>query len=236
MLDFTGQVVIVTGAGGNLGLAMTQALASRGATLALADRQQANLDRAAAGLGGAERLLIAGADVRTRDGATRIVAETLARFGRVDALVNTVGTFKMAKVADAAADDWTQLMDLNALSALRLSEAVLAPMRAQDYGRIVHIAAAAGQRSFAGASVYAASKAAVLRITEAVSDENKAHGITANCVLPGTIDTPQNRADMPQADPSLWVSPHDIAAVVAFLVSREAGAVTGAAIPVTGRQ
>lgn len=236
MLDFTGQVVIVTGAGGNLGLAVTQALASRGATLALADRQQANLDRAAAGLGGTERVLIAGADVRTREGATRIVAETLARFGRVDALVNTVGSFKMAKVADAAADDWAQLMDLNALSALRLSEAVLPTMQAQAYGRIVHVAAGAGLRSFAGGGVYAASKAALLRITEALSDENKALGITANCILPGMIDTPQNRAAMPDADTSLWLAADDIAAVVAFLVSRAAGAVTGAAIPVTGRQ
>ena len=82
--------------------------------------------------------MIAGADVRTREGATRIVAETLARFGRVDALVNTVGSFKMAKVADAAADDWAQLMDLNALSALRLSEAVLPTMQAQALS-LIHI-------------------------------------------------------------------------------------------------
>lgn len=236
MFDLTGQVVIVTGAGGNLGLAITRALARQGASLALADRQQTSLDRTADGIDVARRLLIAGADVRTRDGATRIVAETMARFGRVDALVNTVGTFKMVAVADGAADDWSSLMELNALSALRLSEAVLPPMLANGYGRIVHVAAAAGQRSFAGASVYAASKAAVLRITEAVSDENKARGITANCILPGTIDTPQNRAAMPQADPALWVAPGDIAAVVGFLVSREAGAVTGVALPVTGRQ
>jgi NAD(P)-dependent dehydrogenase (short-subunit alcohol dehydrogenase family) len=236
MLDFTGQVVIVIGAGGNLGAAITRALARQGASLALADRQRPGLDRAAIGMEGAERLLMPGADARTREGATRIVAETMARFGRIDALVNTVGTFKMASVADGAADDWSSLMDLNALSALRLSEAVLPPMLAKGYGRIVHVGAAAGQRSFAGASVYAASKDAVLRITEAVSDENKSHGVTANCVLPGTIDTPQNRAAMPQADPALWVTPDDIAAVVTFLVSREAGAVTGVALPVTGRQ
>ena len=235
MLDFTGQVVIVIGAGGNLGAAITRALARQGASLALADRQRPGLDRAAIGMEGAERLLMPGADARTREGATRIVAETMARFGRIDALVNTVGTFKMASVADGAADDWSSLMDLNALSALRLSEAVLPPMLAKGYGRIVHVGAAAGQRSFAGASVYAASKAAVLRITEAVSDENKSHGVTANCVLPGTIDTPQNRAAMPTADYTLWVSPADIAAVVTFLVSREAGAVTGAAVPITGR-
>ena len=236
MLDFTGQVVVVTGAGGNLGSAIAQTLARHGAMLALADMRQPMLERTLSGMDGHGHLTIAGADVRTRDGTARIVAETLARFGRIDALANTVGTFKMAAVADGAADDWSLLMDLNALSALRLSEAVLTPMRDRGYGRIVHVSAGAAQKSSAGAGVYAASKAAVLRITEAVADENKAQGITANCVLPGTIDTPHNRADMPTADHTLWVSPAEIAAVVAFLLSREAGAVTGAAVPITGRQ
>ena len=235
MLEFTGQVVIITGAGGNLGSAIAQALARQGATLALADMRQPSLERTLAGMSVTEHVMIAGADVRTREGAVRIAAETMARFGRIDALANTVGTFKMANVADGAADDWSQLMDLNALSALRLSEAVLPAMRSRSYGRIVHVSAGAAQKSFAGAAVYAASKAAVLRITEAVSEENKGQGVTANCILPGTIDTPQNRAAMPTADYTLWVSPADIAAVVTFLVSREAGAVTGAAVPITGR-
>jgi NAD(P)-dependent dehydrogenase (short-subunit alcohol dehydrogenase family) len=139
-------------------------------------------------------------------------------------------------VVDGAADDWSLLMEVNALSALRLSEAVLPHMIERGYGRIVQVSAGAGQRSFAGAAVYAASKAALLRITEAVSEEHKAHGITANCLLPGTIDTPQNRAAMPGADHSLWVSPDDIAEVAAFLASRASAAVTGAAIPVTGKQ
>jgi NAD(P)-dependent dehydrogenase (short-subunit alcohol dehydrogenase family) len=236
MPEFAGQVVIVTGAGGNLGSAIAQALASQGALLALADRQQPNLDRLLAAIGGGGHLTIAGADVSTREGAQRLAAETLARFGRIDALANTVGTFKMAPVADGAADDWSLLMELNALSALRLCEAVLPPMRGRGYGRILHVGAGAACRGFAGGSVYAASKAALLRITEAVSEENKALGITANCILPGTIDTPQNRAAMPTADHSSWVNPADIAQVVAFLVSRQAGAVTGAAVPVTGRQ
>ena len=94
----------------------------------------------------------------------------------------------------------------------------------------------AGQKDFAGASIYAASKAAVLRITEAVSEENKARGVTANCILPGTIDTPQNRAAMPNADPGSWVRSDEVAAVVAFLASRAASGVTGAAIPVAGKQ
>jgi NAD(P)-dependent dehydrogenase (short-subunit alcohol dehydrogenase family) len=235
MLDFTGQAIIVTGAGGNLGAAVAETLAGLGADLALADLREEPL-RALAGRIGGDPLLIAGADVRTQEGAARIVEACQTRFGRVDGLANTVGTFRMTNVADGAADDWTFLMDLNALSALRLSQAVLPAMTAQGYGRIVHVAAGAGAKSFAGASVYSASKAAVMRITEAISEESKAAGVTANCVLPGTIDTPQNRADMPDADPSTWLQPAQIAAVMAFLLSRAASGVSGAAVPVTGRQ
>ncbi len=235
MLDFTGQTIVVTGAAGNLGSAIAETLARLGASLALADMRRESLQQAAARIG-ATPLLIAGADVRSKDGTAQIVRECMARFGRIDGLANTVGTFKMANVDEGAAEDWSFLMDLNALSALRLSEAVLPVMIAQGYGRIVHVAAGAGARSFAGASVYAASKAAVLRITEAISEENKAKGVTANCVMPGTIDTPQNRAAMPGADFSTWVQPADIAAVIAFLLSRQAGAVTGAAVPIAGRQ
>ncbi len=235
MRDFTGQTIIVTGAAGNLGTAIAETLARLGANLALADMREEPLKEIADRIGG-DPLIVAGADVRSRDGATRIAQESHARFGRVDGLANTVGTFKTANVIDGAAEDWSFLMDLNALSALRLSEAVLPVMTAQGYGRIVHVAAGAGARSFAGASVYAASKAAVLRITEAISEENKTSGITANCIMPGTIDTPQNRAAMPDADFSIWIQPTQIAAVVAFLLSREAGAVTGAAVPIAGRQ
>lgn len=235
MLDFAGQTIIITGAAGNLGGAIAETLARLGANLALADMREEPLKELAARIGGAP-LLIADADVRSKDGAQRIPHETLAKFKRIDGLANTVGTFKMTNVNEGAADDWAMLMDLNALSALRLSEAVLPAMIAQSYGRIVHVAAGAGAKSFAGASVYSASKAAVMRITEAVSEENKVLGITANCVMPGTIDTSPNRAAMPGADFSTWVQPADIAAVIAFLLSREAAAVTGAAIPITGRQ
>lgn len=234
MLDFTDETILVTGAAGNLGSAIAERLAQLGANLALADMREEPLKQIATRLGG-EPLIIAGADVRAKDGAMRIVQECHARYGRIDGLANTVGIFKTANVADGAAEDWSLLMDLNALSALRLSEAVLPHMVHQGYGRIVHVAAGAGAKSFAGASVYAAAKAAVIRITEAISEETKAKGVTANCVMPGTIDTPQNRAVMPDADFSAWVQPGQIAAVVAFLLSREAAAVTGAAVPINGK-
>jgi len=235
MLDFTGQAIIVTGATGNLGAAIAETLARLGANLALADMREDALQALAKRIGGAP-LLVAGADVRTKEGADRIATACVSRFSRIDGLANTVGAFKMAEVTAGAAADWSFLMDLNALSALRLSEAVLPAMHDQNYGRIVHVAAGAGARSFAGASVYSASKAAVMRITEAISEENKSKGVTANCIMPGTIDTPQNRAAMPDADHGSWVHPGDVAALATFLLSRQASAVTGAAIPVTGRQ
>lgn len=235
MLDLTGQTVIVTGANGNLGAAVAQLLAAQGARLVLAGSRPQELEALAARIAGSGHRRVA-ADLRTPDGAQRVAADAIAAFGRIHAVVNTVGLFKMADLADAASDDWQLIMELNALTALRLCEAVLPDMRRHRYGRIVNVGSAAGLRASAGAAVYAASKAAVQRITEAASEENKALGVTANCILPGTIDTPQNRAAMPDADHSLWVSPEQVAAVAAFLVSPAAAGVTGASIPVTGRQ
>lgn len=233
-MDLDGQVILVTGAAGNLGAAIAQAVAARGARLALADVRRDPLVAVADTIGG-DSLIIDGADVRTAEGCARLVAETEARYGRVDGLANTVGTFKMAGIDSDAAADWAFLMDLNALSALRLSQAVAPGMRARKHGRIVHTAAGAGFKAFGGASVYSASKAAVIRIAEALSEECKDDGVTVNCVAPGTIDTPQNRAAMPDADASRWVSPADIATAFAFLLSPAARAVTGIVIPVNGR-
>jgi NAD(P)-dependent dehydrogenase (short-subunit alcohol dehydrogenase family) len=233
-LDFSGQTIIVTGASGNLGSAIARLLSRHGANLLLADMNQEKLTSIARE-STTPLAVIAAADIRTAAGCAAIAEAALRRFGRIDGLANTVGGFKLAGITAGAADDWTMLFDLNALSALRLSEAVLPIMASQRYGRVVHIAAGAGQRSFAGASVYAASKAALLRITEAISEEHKADGVTANCVMPGTMKTPQNAAAMPDADQSTWVEPESVAALVAFLLSKDAMAVTGASIPATGR-
>jgi NAD(P)-dependent dehydrogenase (short-subunit alcohol dehydrogenase family) len=233
-LDFSGQTIIITGASGNLGSAVTRLLSRHGANLMLADMHEEKIAALARKLP-SSFTAIAATDVRTAAGCAAIAQAALRRFGRIDGLANTVGGFKLAGVTAGAADDWTRLFDLNALSALRLSQAVLPTMASQFYGRIVNIAAGAGQKSFAGASVYAASKAALLRITEAISEEHKGDGVTANCVMPGTMRTPQNAAAMPHADQSTWVEPESVAALVAFLLSRDAAAITGASIPATGR-
>jgi NAD(P)-dependent dehydrogenase (short-subunit alcohol dehydrogenase family) len=227
-------VIIVTGAAGNLGAAIAANLAQSGALLILADVRAEPLEALAASID-TPSVIVAGADVRTKAGCAAIVAAGLEKFGQIDGLANTVGTFKMTDIAEDAAKDWAFLMELNALSALELTQAVLAPMRARGYGRIVHTAAGAALKSFAGAAVYAASKAAVLRIVEATAQENAAHGVTCNAVMPGTIDTPQNRAAMPDANFSTWVAPSDLAAVFAFLVSPQSGAVNGAGVLAAGR-
>jgi NAD(P)-dependent dehydrogenase (short-subunit alcohol dehydrogenase family) len=232
-MDLNGQAIVVTGAAGNLGYAIAEALASRGASLVLADRNREALEALAARVA-PEALIVDGADVRTSEGCGAIVEAALRRFGAVHGLANTVGTFKMRAVADEAAEDWGMLMEVNALSALRLTTAVLPAMRAARYGRIVHTAAGAAAKGFAGGAVYAASKAAVSRIVEAAAQENRDEGVTVNCVAPGTIDTPQNRAAMPEADTSRWVKPEAIAAVFAFLLSRDSSAVNGATIDASG--
>lgn len=233
-MDFAHQVVIVTGAGGNLGAAISREIGSSGAKLVLVDQSAEALARVAQTLGDCEHLLLAGVDLRRPEDVERIIEASMARFGRIDALANTVGTFRMGRIDEDAVEQWQMLMDLNALSALLISKAALKAMSARSYGRILHVAAGAGLKAGAGMSAYSASKAALMRVCEALAEEARASGITANCILPGTIDTPQNRAAMPDVDTSTWVKPEAIAKVAAFLLSVDAGSVTGAAIPVTG--
>ncbi|HUG63208.1 MAG TPA: SDR family NAD(P)-dependent oxidoreductase, partial [Methylomirabilota bacterium] len=167
--------------------------------------------------------------------ADEMVARALERFGSVSGLVNTVGGFKTGRVTADALDQWDMMMTLNARVALVTSAAVLPAMIAGGGGRIVHISAAPGLKAGAGQAAYAASKAAVIRLTESIAAEHRADGISANCILPGTIDTPQNRAAMPDAKTDSWIQPVAIANLIAFLVSDAGGVVTGGAIPATGR-
>ena len=223
--------VIVTGAAGNLGRATAARLAGQGINLVCVDRTTEALDALVQALpSGTKVLTFAGADLSDPAVGQAMVEAAVDRFGGIDALVNTVG----GPVGSDALAQWDLMMTLNARVALVTSIAVLPVMQAASYGRIVHIAAAPGLKAGANQAAYAASKAAVLRLTESIALEHRRHRITANCILPGTIDTPQNRAAMPDAKVSDWVSPDSIARLIAFLISPEAAVVTGAAIPATG--
>lgn len=229
------RVILVTGAGGNLGSAVVQLLAGRGALLVAMERTEASLGRALSGLDAERVLAVPGIDLRDPAASRSLVDHALQRFGRVDGLVHTVGGFAMADSDGWDLAHWMGLLEINLVTTLNLSRAVAAAMRSSGRGSIVTIGSAAAARAGRGMAAYAAAKSAVLRLTESLADELKTHGVRANCVLPGTIDTPQNRAAMPKADTSRWVTPAEIAEVIAFLLSDAASGVTGSGIPVTGR-
>jgi NAD(P)-dependent dehydrogenase (short-subunit alcohol dehydrogenase family) len=229
---FTNQIVIITGAGGNVGSAATRLLAARGATVVAVDRTARTLVGA---LPGGPHLAESGVDLSDAGECHALAERVLAATGRIDGLVHTVGTFRAAPLVDTDDGLWDLMMTVNLKTTLNMARAVVPAMRKAGRGAIVSIAAGAALKAPSGLSAYAASKSAVIRLTESLADELKADGIRINTVLPSTIDTPQNRAAMPDADPAKWVTPDQVAEVLAFLVSPQASGVTGAAVPITGR-
>jgi NAD(P)-dependent dehydrogenase (short-subunit alcohol dehydrogenase family) len=164
-----------------------------------------------------------------------LVAESFKRYGRIDVLADTVGGYRAGTpVHETSPSQWDEMMALNARTAFLISRAVIPTMLDQGSGRIILTAARNALRGGANAAAYAASKAAVARLTESLAAEVKHRGINVNCVLPGTIDTDRNRGVIPYADPGHWVRPGDIAAIFVFLASDAATAIHGALIPAYG--
>ena len=223
------RVVVVTGGFGALGRTLADVLGGQGARVAL-------LDRAAAPAGlqdGERRMLCGNVDLAAAGAAQSAMAQIQQRWQRIDGLVNVAGGFAWETLADGSLDTWDRMFAMNLRSAVAATQAVLPHL--QSGARIVNIAAAAAQKAAAGLGAYAASKAGVMRFTEALAKELKDRGITVNAVLPSIIDTPANRADMPQAALDRWVTPEALGRVIAFLLSDDAAPITGACIPVTGR-
>lgn len=227
------RIVIVTGAFGALGHVAARTLAAQGARLALVDAAPV-VPEAVAGEFGAHQLL-PGTDLADLAATQAMVAQVVARHGRLDALVNIAGGFRWETVADGDPGTWDLLYAMNLKTALHACKACLPHLLDRAGARIVNVGAGAAGKAGAGMGAYAASKSGVLRLTEALAEETKQRGLTVNAVLPGIIDTPANRLDMPQADFSRWVAPEALAEVVAFLLSDAARAITGAGIPVMGR-
>ncbi len=227
------KTVLLTGAAGNLGRAVAQMFAHDGANLVLLDRSPLS-DTALAALEPALCLPIA-LDLCDAAQVLAAVDQAIARFGRVDVLCNLTGGFAMGQTVHETSDSaWDVMQDINVLTLRNTSRAVVPQMLRQGGGKIVNVGAYSAQRGLAGMGAYIAAKSEVLRITEAMSAELRMKNINVNCVLPTILDTPQNRADMPDADPTRWVHPHDLARVIAFLASDAACAIHGAAVPVTG--
>lgn len=230
------RIVLVTGAAGALGSAVAQAFSKTGAHLVLADMAADILGAVHADeVRSGKAFLVGGVDLTTAEGARRLAAEAERQFGAIDVLVNVAGGFRAAPLLEAPAEDWDFLFDLNARSVFHVCRSVAPGMRARGAGKIVNVGSPAALSSFATGGLYAASKAAVLRLTEALSAESKKDGVNVNAVLPGTMDTRANRQAMPDADPSTWVRTEEVADVIVFLASDAARAIHGASIPVYGR-
>ncbi len=226
------RTVLVTGAAGNLGRAVAAGALAAGANVALTDRSLDFLQARFAEDG--RTALFETPDLSDDAAAGGLVARTVERFGRLDAAISTVGGFAFANVADDSRATWERMAMLNVYTALAVSRAALPALKAAGGGAIVLVGAAAGLRAPAGVAAYAASKSAVMRLAESLAEECRADGVRVNCVLPTTMDTPENRAAMPDADRSGWVSPESIADTMLFLASDAARAVTGALVPVSG--
>lgn len=222
-------VVIVTGAAGVLGQAVAAHLGSAGYRLLLVDLNQPDWD------GEADAVSIGNVDLTQTEHALEVVNQAWEYFGQIDAVVNIAGGFVWERQAGSSLDPWNQMFAVNVQTAVNMCQAILPQFQAQEGGVIVNVGSAAAAQAGDGMGAYAASKAAVLKLTEAVSAENKQFGVRVNAVLPSILDTPANRDAMPDADFEAWVAPQSLAEVISFLLSPAARDIHGAGIPVVGR-
>jgi NAD(P)-dependent dehydrogenase (short-subunit alcohol dehydrogenase family) len=223
------RVFVVTGGFGALGRALAGVLGEQGARVALVDRAPA-----LTGMPHSDGVLVlGGVDLAAAGAAQACFAQIVQRWQRIDGLVNVAGGFAWETLAEGSLETWDRLYAMNLRSAVAASQAALPHLG--PGGRIVNIGAMAALKAAGGMGAYAASKAGVMRFTEALAEELKDRRITVNAVLPSIIDTPANRADMPSADFDRWVTPQVLSRVVAFLLSDDAAPITGACVPVAGR-
>ena len=229
-MSLSGKVFIVTGAFGALGQAVTACMIAHGAKLALVGRRPGpGIEHRA------DALLYTGVDLSQKDAVDAVVERIFKETGRIDGLVNLAGGFDWDKLEGSTLESWDSMFRVNLLTAVASCEAVLPYLLRSESGTIVNIGSMGAIKATCGMGAYAASKAGVVKLTEALADELKDRGITVNAVLPSVLDTPANRADMPSADFTRWVSPRAVAEVIVFLVSDSARAISGATLPVAGR-
>ncbi len=236
MLDLRDRVVVIAGANGNLGSEVAKAFYEVDANLALVGRKAERVRSALPALTSRDRVFVAPPTDLTDDQDVRkLVNAVVEKYGRVDVLANTVGGYRAGNpVSETSLETWDFMWTLNTRTVILMSRAVVPVMLEQGYGKIIHTASRNALKGSRNAAAYSMSKAGVVRITESLSAEVKAQGINVNCVLPGTLDTPENRQGMPKADFSRWVDPASVAQVFVFLASEASNAIHGASIPVYG--
>lgn len=219
-------MIVVTGAAGILGQAVAKTLVAAGHKVAAVDLAETINDVGQA-------VSLGGVDLSSVEQVEAAFAK-VASAGGISGLVNVAGGFRWETVADGSVDTWDFLYRINVRTALIASRAAL-PFLRESKGAVVNVAANAAVRAASGMGAYTASKSGVMRLTESLAAEEMDNFVRINAVMPSMIDTPINRSDMPDADFGRWVTPEQLASVIAFLLSPGASAITGACIPVTGR-
>lgn len=221
-------VTVITGASGILGQALVEAALARGDRVAAIDFGPLHHPDSASFLG------LSGVDLTQADATNAAIDKIAKHFGRIDNLLNAVGGF-VWQMTDGPLDSWERMHRMNLMTVLNACRATLPHLLAQTRGSIVNVGALGALTAAAGLGAYAASKAGVHKLTEALAEETKSGNLRINAVLPSVIDTPTNRADMPDADFGTWVQPSELASVMLFLASDAASAVRGALLPVRGK-
>ncbi len=231
--DFSNKLVLVTGGTGALGRSITQAFVESNATVIstyVNDRETSQGDSE-----NKSAVQLIKADVTNDEEVGKLVSNIIDKSGHIHILVNVVGGYIGGKsLPDLDEKEWDKMMTLNLKTAFLISKHVTPHMISSKYGKIVHVSSRNGLKSEGNDSAYAASKAGLIRLVEALAEETKESNINVNCIMPSTIDTAATRKAMPNADFSKWVKPEDLANVVLFLSSEEGKVITGAAIPTYG--
>lgn len=225
-----GKIVLVTGADGGLGTHVTQAFLDAGATVVGTSRKIRQADF------NSPNFTALAAEISTREGAQTLIDQVVRRFGRLDVLAHTVGGFAGGQsIPDTDEAIFQRMVDLNLNCVFYILRAAVPSLRKTGSGRVIAIGSRAALEPGAGVGAYSASKAAMVSLIRTVALENKDAGLTANAILPGTMDTPANRKAMPHADVSRWVQPSSVADLVVWLASDPGKEVNGSAIPVYGK-
>ncbi|MCB1703321.1 MAG: SDR family NAD(P)-dependent oxidoreductase [Halioglobus sp.] len=219
--------VVVTGGFGALGRAVAKAFSDQGHRVSRVDFAPTAPDDNPGGWD------YAGVDLSDAAACEKVVAAVCETAGGMDVLVNIAGGFAWETLDGGSLDTWQRMFTMNVVTAATMSKASLSALRGSAAGRVISIGAAGAVKAGAGLGAYAASKSGVHRFTEALAAELRDTSVTANAIMPTIIDTPTNRADMPDADTSDWVKPEAIAEVILFLASPAARSITGALIPVS---
>jgi NAD(P)-dependent dehydrogenase (short-subunit alcohol dehydrogenase family) len=228
-MSLTDKVVLITGANGGLGSAVTNAFLQSGARVAGVARRIQNSDFPH------PNFMAFSAELGNADAARAVIASVVAEWQRIDVLVHLVGAFAGGKsVADTNDVALDQMLEVNLRAAFHMFRAVLPDMRVRSSGRILAIGSRTAVDPQPMVGAYSASKAALVSLVQTIALENKDRGISANVILPGTMDTPANRAAMPGADPAKWVQPAQVASLLVYLASDRASQISGAVIPILG--